>query len=173
MFSFAKDCSRMSNVYFTMEASPVEGNINLPKSTTKLRIRLLYRLKSDLNMFKSVYQLQDSPLLQQILIPKSFPLSKASVNDEPFVYRGYVRCIFIWDQPDSDILHKHSTGQTKQRTRSNHSSHFSSRINAKCLNNPDRWTTWNRKVSCHNQSSAATHLLQIFATTSKTSGLRS
>lgn len=74
-----------------MEAAQVDANNQMPADTVNMKVRLVFRLKSDLNMFRSVYQLEKSPLLHQILNPKSFPHSKATLNNVPFVYKGYVR----------------------------------------------------------------------------------
>lgn len=71
-----------------MEASP-EVNTRMPASTFKMTVGLVSRLKGEINMFRSIYQLEKSPLLLQILSPKSFPLKKDSSSRGPFVYRGY------------------------------------------------------------------------------------
>lgn len=77
-----------------MEASP-EVNTRMPANTFKMTVGLVSRLKGEINMFRSIYQLEKSPLLLQILSPKSFPLKKDSSSRGPFVYRGYVSYVLL------------------------------------------------------------------------------
>lgn len=52
-----------------MEAAPVNGNKNFSTSTKRITIRAINNLKTDIQMFKAILQLPQSPLVNYILNP--------------------------------------------------------------------------------------------------------
>lgn len=55
--------------FFTMEASPVNGNKNITATTKKIKIKTISNLKTDIKTFDTVLKMPRSPLLNNILNP--------------------------------------------------------------------------------------------------------
>lgn len=89
--NFIADTQSRPSFFFTMEAAPVKAITQMSAHTIKLTVRLASHLKNNLSIFKSMYQLEHSPLAQHILNPKMYPLCKDTLNNGPFVYNGHVR----------------------------------------------------------------------------------